>query len=107
MSSARKRDNRQKAIEASAARTRELRGLASQVSIWKHTAEVLDAQLKAAERDGRSRQMLVARLENMQENGNTWLTVHAVLALLNDCDRLAATPWMPLLDAPPPPQKEY
>lgn len=37
-----------------------------------------------------ARGMLVARLENMQKNGDTWLTVQAVLALLNDCDMLAA-----------------
>ncbi len=42
----------------------------------------------AAERS--SRGMFVARLENMQENGDHWLTVTAVLALLNDCDMLAA-----------------
>lgn len=47
-----------------------------------------DAATIAAERS--SRGMFVARLENMQKNGDTWLTVHAVLALLNDCDMLAA-----------------
>lgn len=47
-----------------------------------------DAATIAAERSSRS--MFVARLENMQENGNHWLTVTAVLALLNDCDMLAA-----------------
>lgn len=36
-----------------------------------------------------SRAMLVARLENMQENGHIWLTIVAVLALMNDCDMLA------------------
>lgn len=40
--------------------------------------------------DIESRQMFVARLENMQANGNHWLTVTAVLALLNDCDMLAS-----------------
>jgi hypothetical protein len=39
-----------------------------------------------ADRDARG--MLVARLENMQAQGDTWLTVQAVLALLNDCDAL-------------------
>jgi hypothetical protein len=42
----------------------------------------------AAERS--SRGMFVARLENMQKSGDQWLTVHAVLALLNDCDMLAS-----------------
>lgn len=34
--------------------------------------------------------MFVARLENMQKNGDTWLTIAAVLELLDDCDMLAA-----------------
>lgn len=33
--------------------------------------------------------IFVARLENMQKNGDHWLTVAAVLALLNDCQYLA------------------
>ena len=40
--------------------------------------------------DQESRAMFVARLENMQEQGDKWLTVPAVLALLNDCDFLAS-----------------
>ena len=40
--------------------------------------------------DAESRAMFVARLENMQENGDHWLTVASVLALLNDCDYLAS-----------------
>ena len=48
-----------------------------------------DAASIAAERS--SRGMFVARLENMQKNGDHWLTVTAVLALLNDCDMLAAS----------------
>ena len=47
-----------------------------------------DAATIAAERS--SRGMFVARLENMQKNGDQWLTVAAVLALLNDCDMLAS-----------------
>ena len=39
-----------------------------------------------------SRGMFVARLENMWQNGDHWLTVMSVLALLNDCDMLAASP---------------
>ena len=35
-----------------------------------------------------SRGMFVARLEKMQETGDQWLTIAAVLALLYDCDRL-------------------
>jgi hypothetical protein len=41
-----------------------------------------------AERD--SKNMFVARLENMVKNGDCWLTIPAVLALLNDCDMLAS-----------------
>jgi hypothetical protein len=49
------------------------------------------AELRAsAEAERSSRGMFVARLENMQTNGDPWLTVAAVLALLNDCDMLAA-----------------
>ena len=47
-----------------------------------------DAATIAAERS--SRGMFVALLENMRANGDHWLTVAAVLALLNDCDMLAA-----------------
>ena len=36
-----------------------------------------------------SREMFVARLQNMQLNGHTWLTIVAVLSLLSDCDMLA------------------
>jgi hypothetical protein len=50
------------------------------------TAQTLAAI--ARHRDARG--MLVARLENMQAQGDTWLTVQAVLALMNDCDMLAA-----------------
>lgn len=39
-----------------------------------------------------SRGMFVARLENMQKNGDQWLTVTAVIALLFDCDMLAQQP---------------
>ena len=34
--------------------------------------------------------MLVARLENLQRNGDTWLTVAAVLAMISDCKMLAS-----------------
>jgi hypothetical protein len=54
----------------------------------------LDAEVTKLEADveqwRESRGMFVARLEKMQEQGNNWLTVAAVLALLNDCDMLAA-----------------
>jgi len=39
-----------------------------------------------------SRQMFVARLENMQKGGGA-LTASAVLALLSDCDMLALRNW--------------
>ena len=45
--------------------------------------------------DAESRAMFVARLEHMQENGDHWLTVAAVLALLNDCDMLSVRPASP------------
>jgi hypothetical protein len=41
----------------------------------------------AAERE--SRAMFVSRLESMDQQGDKWLTVQAVLGLLNDCDMLA------------------
>ena len=50
--------------------------------------EAVGAAVEGADRDARG--MLVARLENMQKNGDVWLTAQAVLALLNDCDMLAA-----------------
>lgn len=34
--------------------------------------------------------MLVARLENLQRNGDTWLTVASVLAMIGDCEMLAS-----------------
>lgn len=43
-----------------------------------------------ADADSQSRAMFVARLENMQKNGDLWVTVLAVLMLLNDCDMLAS-----------------
>lgn len=39
-----------------------------------------------------SRGMFVSRLKNMQDNGNELVSVADVLALLNDCDMLAAKP---------------
>ena len=39
-----------------------------------------------------SRIMFVARLERMAQQGDRWLTVEAVLALLSDCDYLASRP---------------
>ena len=51
--------------------------------------EAVGDAVVAPDRD--SRGMFVARLENMQKNGDHWLTVTAVLALLNDCDILAAS----------------
>lgn len=44
---------------------------------------------QALEVETDSRRMFVARLENLQENGDCWLSVASVLALLNDCDMLA------------------
>jgi hypothetical protein len=56
-----------------------------------HYETVLEAEnTLRSERD--SRGMFVGRLENMQKNGDRWLTVEAVLALLNDCDMLAQRP---------------
>lgn len=46
---------------------------------------------KSAEVELSSRRMFVARLEDLQQSGDHWLTVTAVLALLNDCDMLAVS----------------
>jgi hypothetical protein len=79
----------------------------SEVDEGNKVAEALRAALAASEVqaepvaltwDQESRGMFVARLENMQRNGDQWLTVPAVLALLNDCDYLA------LRDPPAPEQ---
>lgn len=50
--------------------------------------EAVGEAVEGADRNARG--MLVARLENMQKQGDHWLTVQAVLALMNDCDMLAA-----------------
>jgi hypothetical protein len=61
---------------------------------WAERAKAVERELAAAKADAaaeqESRGMFVARLEKMQEQGDQWLTVVAVLALLNDCDRLAS-----------------
>jgi hypothetical protein len=49
----------------------------------------IEALRKEAEQERESRGMFVSRLENRQR-GDDWLTVTAVLALLNDCDYLAS-----------------
>lgn len=56
-----------------------------------HHAAVFEAE-RALEVESESRGMFVARLENMRANGDQWLTVAAVLALLNNCDMLAQRP---------------
>ena len=53
------------------------------------TTITLEAPVPCPSADAASRAMFVARLENMLENGHAWLTIRAVLALLNDCDMLA------------------
>jgi hypothetical protein len=59
--------------------------------MWCHDRNV-QAFAEALVADERfSRCMFVARLEHMQANGDKWLTTEAVLALLNDCDMLAAS----------------
>ncbi|MBL8469678.1 hypothetical protein [Methyloversatilis discipulorum] len=61
---------------------------------WEMFHGPLDADIERgrvpAEMSASSRGMFVARLQNMQENGDNALTVHDVLGLLNDCDMLAA-----------------
>ncbi len=42
--------------------------------------------------DRSARSLFVARLEAMQRSGDHWLTIVAVLALLNDCDMLEYCP---------------
>lgn len=56
-----------------------------------HHAAVFEAE-RALDVESESRGMFVARLENMRANGDQWLTVAAVLALLNNCDMLAQRP---------------
>jgi hypothetical protein len=58
-------------------------------------------QLPIPEADAESRRMFVARLENMAQNGDRWLTVEAVLALLNDCDMLASNQFRATLATQP------
>jgi hypothetical protein len=58
-------------------------------------------QLPIPEADAESRRMFVARLEHMAQNGDRWLTVEAVLALLNDCDMLASNQFRAALAAQP------
>lgn len=56
----------------------------------KEARAALQSALKAVVADWDSKAMFVARLENMSRNGDAWLTIPAVLALLNDCDMLAS-----------------
>ncbi len=60
---------------------------------WAEGQHRARAALAAAEQlaapDMESRAMFVSRLENMQQQGDKWLTIVAVLALLDDCDMLA------------------
>ena len=57
----------------------------------REAADRIDADAASIAAERSSRGMFVARLENMQKNGDHWLTGTAVLALLNDCDMLAAS----------------
>lgn len=79
---------------------RDVRSLVSRLSVLQvllaehhpeHHAAVHEA-ICNLEHESRSRTMFVARLENMQKNRDLWLTVTAVLSLLNDCDMLAQQP---------------
>jgi len=76
-----------------------------------HTATLLTALLEApapaAQEAGgcNSRAMFVARLEKMQENGDSWLTIAAVVMLLHDCDKLAALADAPAAQEPAAPLK--
>ena len=49
-----------------------------------------------------SRDMFVARLENMALQGDKWLTIAAVMMLLYDCDMLAALEQVPTTPHPSP-----
>jgi len=50
----------------------------------------IDQLQRAANMDRDSRAMFVARIERMQLDGEKWITLVGVLALLNDCDMLAS-----------------
>lgn len=63
--------------------------MAQLVARAREAADRIESDAATIEVARSSRGMFVARLENMQKNGDTWLTVQAVLALLNDCDMLA------------------
>lgn len=57
------------------------------------TQAELDAAVAAESKaEEESRQMFAARLENVQKNGDHWITVTEVLAMLSDCSMLAQRP---------------
>lgn len=54
------------------------------------TIAEIESLRAAAAKDSESRAMFIARLENAKNNGEPWMTIDALLALLNDCDYLAS-----------------
>jgi len=67
--------------------------MAQLVARAREAADRIEADAATIATERSSRGMFVARLENMQAQGDKWLTTQAVLALLSDCDMLAAREW--------------
>lgn len=64
---------REQAVSRAERLEQKVRNLTTELDIWQE-----------------SRAMLVARLNNMYDQGDKWLTVISVHALMNDCDMLAS-----------------
>ena len=67
-----------------------LSALAQFVGRARESADRIEADAASIAAEQYSRRMFVSRLEHMQRQGDQWLTIQAVLALLNNCDMLAA-----------------
>ena len=64
--------------------------VAQLVSRAREAANRIESDTARIAAEQSSRCMFMARLENLQKVGDLWLTTESVLALLNDCDMLAA-----------------
>lgn len=61
----------------------------STCSTWLELNKELQTLKVSLKVESASRSMFVARLENMQLEGDQWLTISSVLSLLNNSDMLA------------------
>lgn len=59
------------------------------IAFIKKAQTLLKDEPPSAGPDAESKAMFVARLERMYQEGERWIVISAVLALLNDCDMLA------------------